>query len=121
MGGSSKSSSSSKQSTTTRDERIAATDSATVIKDALNNAKIDLTIPDSGAVDSLERISLAILEGAGKALDQTTAGAQAGLDKVLEYINAKEEDSNSSNAQKIIPWLVAGVSILALSSAIVKR
>lgn len=121
MGGSSKSSSSSSQSTTTRDERIAATDNATVIKDSFQNLT-SVTTLDAGAISSNRDITLAVLDGAQKTVSQAYEAAGGALDKVTEFLSKANEKTttDTTGAQKLAPWLLVGVSIIALTGAIKK-
>lgn len=128
MGGKSPSSTSTTQTTTTRDERIAATDNATIIKDAFQNLT-DINITDGGSfdvaknsVDQNTRLALAVMQGAQKAVDTTIDASGMVIDRLAEFASAREEaDKTSSDtvgASKLLPWLVAGVGTIALAGAL---
>lgn len=121
MGGKSSSSSSSSQATNTYDQRIAATDNAVVLKDALNNLH-DVNITDGGAIASNEKIALAVIQRAADAVSSTQDAAGMALDKFTEFLTKANEKSttDTTGAQKIMPWLTAGVAVIALSSALKK-
>lgn len=125
MGGKSKSSSSSSTSTTQRDERIAATDNAIVLKDVDH-----LTLTDPGAFDlagkaisSNEKLALAVIEGAGQWMDNTMSAGEIALDKIFAGVTAAAEKttSDTTGVQKIAPWLLAGVAVVALSQSLKGR
>lgn len=119
MGGKSSSKSSSTQSTTTRDERIAATDNAVVIKDAFQTVG-NINVTDGGAIEAFERLSSGIIEGAGKLIDKALVSNDASRDKALEFVSSKEEDSNSSNFQKALPWIAGTAAVIAIAGSIKK-
>lgn len=121
MGGSSKSSSSSSQDTTTRDERIAASDNAIVLKDALQNLQ-NVTMVDGGAFDFGEAAFDFGKAVALTAVDALSDNFQSTLDKSLEFAAKAQEKttSDTTGAQKLLPWLMAGVGVVAISSALKK-
>lgn len=121
MGGSSKSSSSSSQTTTTRDERIAATDNAVVVKDAFQNLT-DISFLDGGAIDANKAVTLAVLQGAASTVQGAYEAAGGALDKVTEFLTKANEKTttDTTGAQKLAPWLLMGVSVVAISMAIKK-
>lgn len=119
MGGKSSSSSSTAQTTTTRDERIAATDQAVVIKDAFQNLK-DISLVDGGAISANRDVTLAVLDGAQNAILGSFEAAGGALDKFQEFLTKANEKSttDTTGAQKLAPWLLVGVSVVAISMAI---
>jgi hypothetical protein len=121
MGGSSKSSSSSSQSTTTRDERIAATDNATVVKDSFQNLT-SVTTLDAGAISSNRDITLAVLANAQESVQGAYDAAGGALDKFTEFLTKANEKSTTetTGATKLAPYLLIGVSVVALSMSLKK-
>ncbi|MEK7802103.1 MAG: hypothetical protein AAB276_06590 [Pseudomonadota bacterium] len=118
-GGKSSSSSDSSQTTTTRDERIAASDSAVVLKDALNNLT-NITFTDAGsfelgkvALESNKAIAIAAIDTIGN--DFSTS-----LDKTLQFLKTASEKTttDTTGAQKLMPWMMGGVAVIALSQAL---
>ena len=113
--------SSTSQTTTTSDERIAATDNAVVIKDAFQNLK-DISIIDGGAISANKDITLAVLAGAKETVEGAYTAAGGALDKFTEFLTKANEKSttDTTGAQKLMPWAVVGVSVVALSYAMKK-
>ncbi|MGH1403267.1 MAG: hypothetical protein ACRBDL_03400 [Alphaproteobacteria bacterium] len=121
MGGRSSSSSSSQTQTIQTDKRIAATDSATVI--TLDGD--DNTLTDHGAIDKAGDLSLEVISKLGevalKSLTQTEATVDVlgqSVDKTFSFVDDQSRDEDARTLSDIMPWLVAGVSILALTGAI---
>lgn len=123
MGGKSKSQSSTSQSTTTRDERIAATDNATVIKDSLNSlSAITVNTLDAGAISSNKDITLAVLANAKQSVNDAYEAGGAALDKFTEFLTKANEKTTTetTGAAKLAPYLLIGVSVVALSMSLKK-
>lgn len=118
FGGSSKSSSSNTQITNTSDNRIAATDNALVFKDSFQHLT-NLDITDGGAISANERIALAAIESSNNSQSQSNNL----LDRLAEFMThanetATKTTTDTTGAQKLMPWLVAGVAVVALSYAL---
>jgi|GEM_PF-3415248 len=118
MGGKSSSSSSSSTSTVQLDERIAATDYARVFKvEGSNNI-----LTDHDAIDAAAEAVMAALDAqtniALQALgqnQQVMASLQTGTETLLKYKNETDHDKDERLTGKLAPYLLAGVSILALT------
>lgn len=118
MGGSSSSSSSSKTTNNNSDERIAATDSATVTRVEGN----DNTVSDFGAIQAAGNLTLEVIntlsEVALKTLTQTQTAVDVlgqSTDTAYEFANYQTQNQQARSLQDSLPWLVAGVSIIALT------
>lgn len=121
-GGSSKSSSSSSTSTTQIDERLAATDNATIL-DVSNSSNISLL--DGGAIEGAKEVSLNSINLLGQVtLEALKQGQQAvetvgaAGERVLSFVDEQNRDEGQRTLSEIMPYLVAGVSVLALTGAI---
>lgn len=120
MGGRSKSSSKNETTTNQIDERIAATDSAQVFTlDGNNN-----TVTDHGAIDKAGNIVFETIELLGevalKSLDQSKSATETlgfNADKTFEFVDNQNRDENGRTVTEIAPWLILGVSVLAISGA----
>lgn len=118
MGGKSSSSSSSSTTTVQTDERIAATDSARVITvDGSNNI-----LTDYDAINAAGEAIMAALDLQGeialKALGQNQQALttlQTGTDTLLKYKSEADQEKDERLTTKLAPYLLAGVSILALT------
>lgn len=141
LGGSSKSK--SEQTISAWDNRGSATDNAVVWTGngpkatggiALNGANNKITITDGGAfalvgeaLDSHEKIILDVLSGASSAVDGASSIATAALqsisenaDKAFEFIDKNFQDAQSRSANTLIPWVIAGISVVAIAHAMRK-
>jgi len=119
MGGKSSSSSSSNTSTTQIDERIAATDNATVY-DIGEDAEVSFS--DFGAIEGAGLVALQAIDALGAVALNAQGQGQAALDgltanadKTFEFVNQENQEENSTNFQKAFPWLMGGVAVIALS------
>lgn len=143
MGGKSSSSSSSSQTTNQIDQRIAAQDSAIVLKDSAG-AMISRT--DYGAIDAAGGAiikafdnNLAVTQGgyalAESSLDSITDVAlevvRGGFDlgsnsldaisrnaeTAFSFVDKQRQDAETRLITEIMPWLIGGASIIAIAVA----
>jgi hypothetical protein len=119
MGGSSKSS--SQQQTTYIDERIGATDGAIVAREGST-----VSVLDGGAIEqafdfgleslsSNEQIVLTALEYAANLGTGALQSIGANADQAFEFVDKQRQDDMGRSYREIVPWLVAGASIVAIS------
>lgn len=120
MGGSSKSSSASSSSSVASDERVAATDNASVRLMRINGSGNVLTDYDAietageGLITAINNISdIAMLSLNQNA--QTTQQYGQGVDAMLQYKTQADQDKDERLTTKLAPYLLAGVSVLALT------
>ena len=124
MGGKSSSSSSSSTSTTQIDKRIAATDSANVIT-IENKSHGDVLLSDYDAIAAAGDLAMAALNSQAQitlqALGQTGQAVGAlgeGTQKAYEFVDDQTRDESNRTLTDVMPWLIGGVSVLALAGAI---
>ncbi len=118
MGGKSSSSSSSSTTTVQTDERIAATDQANVIKiDGSNNQLTDHEAIAKAGELALETINLAGQVAIASVTQNkaTTDTLSETTDRVLTFADEQARDEASRTLQDYLPYLLAGVSVLALT------
>ena len=120
MGGRSSSSSTSQNITTTSDERIAATDNAMVTRISGSNN----TLTDHGAVEAAGELTLEVINNlshlAQQSLNQTKTAIDVlgeSTDNAYQFINAETGNDQNQTLTKVLPWLVAGVSVIAITKA----
>ena len=120
MGGRSSSSSASTTTTIQTDERVAATDNASVRTLKIEGSNNPLT--DLDAIDRAGEAILATLESnaqvALSALGQNSQAIQTlgeGAETLLNFKQEAEQDKDERLTTKLAPYLLAGVSVLALT------
>lgn len=134
LGGSSKSK--SEQTISAWDNRGSATDNAVVWTGngpkatggiALNGANNRITITDGGAfalvgeaLDSHEKIILDVLSGANSTATAALQSISDNADKAFEFIDKNFQDAQSRSANTLIPWVIAGISVVAIAHAMRK-
>ena len=121
MGGKSSSASTTKTETTQTDERIAATDSAQVFTLEGNNN----TLTDLGAIEKAGEISFEVINTLGeialKSLNQTQSAVDVlgiNADKTFEFVDQQNTPDDSRTITKLAPWLLVGVSVLAMTGTL---
>lgn len=121
MGG--KSSSSAKTSTTTiqTDERVAATDNANVRTFKVEGSNNQLT--DLDAIEKAGELSLAALNASAQIAMQALNQNQSAIDSLagggeqfLNYVSQAEKDESERSLEKIVPYLLVGVSVVAIAT-----
>lgn len=135
LGGSSKSS--SKQTISVYDSRTVATDDGVVNRGsgatatngsiALWGANGQINLLDGGAIDlagdaiaSHEKIILDVLSGASGIASGALQSIADNADKAFQFIDKNLQDSQSRTANTLIPWVIAGVSAVAIAHAMRK-
>jgi len=120
MGGKSSSSSSNQTTTNQIDERIAATGEAIVITDGS-----EVTFTDQESIKLAGEFGLLALQSnaeiAKAAITNANASADQALgqnDKFLEFADNQAKNDGDRTFIDSLPWLIGGVSILAISGAI---
>ena len=122
MGGKSSSSASTSTTTVQTDERIAATDSAEVrIFKVDGNSN---TLTDHEAISQAGALALEALSTTAnialRALDNNKASSDRlgeNSDKVLSFVDDQNRDEGSRTVTELAPWLLVGVSVVALMRA----
>lgn len=122
MGGKSSSKSSSSTTTTQIDERLAATDNASIIDIGSNS---DVVLTDQGAIDSAGILALETINQFGAITMQALSQGESAVDVLsqrdqsfLDFADAQNRDDEQRTLENIMPWLIGGVSVLALTGAI---
>lgn len=120
MGG--KSSSKSDQKTYQYDNRIAATDQAIVLTGGSSISFVDAGLVDVArdALSSNEKILLELLDGVNAFGIGSLDAIRSNADKAFEFVDKQLQDEEERTARTLIPWLVAGGSIVAISYAMRK-
>lgn len=147
MGGRSSSSSSSSQTTNQVDQRIAAQDSAIVVKDA-NGVNIVRT--DYGAIDaagdivfkSLDQnllitqeandlaeksldnntmLTFEIIEGANSLSSKSLDAISGNANTAFDFVDKQRQDAEVRLISNIVPWLVGGASVIAIATVYGRR
>ncbi len=121
MGGKSSSSSSNQTTTIQTDERIAATDSATVTTlDGNNNI-----LTDHGAIDKAGELTFEAINTLGQialqSLTQTSSAVDVlgrSTDSAFEFVDDQNRDEENRTLETIVPYLMAGVAVIALSGGL---
>lgn len=121
MGGSSKSS--SETSTYQTDNRIGATDNAVVVAggSTLNLTDPGLVALAGDALDQNERVLLEVLKGAGSLGITALQSIGSSANKAFDFVDKARTDEDQRTSRTLIPWLVAGASVFAISWAIKSR
>lgn len=123
MGGKSSSSSSQSTSTVQTDKRIAATDSAIVTTvEGSNNIITDYEAIEKAGNLTYEAISK-IGDIAMQALTQNQSAVdvlKSSTDNAFNFVDNQNRDEESRQLKELAPWLVLGVSVIALSSGFKK-
>ena len=121
MGGKSSSSSEAKTTTIQTDKRIAATDSSRVFSiEGNNNVLTDYdSIREAGAIvlralDTQSELTQLALGQTGQAVESLSTGA----DRFLEFADNQTKNQEVRSLKDYLPYLLAGVSVMALSGRI---
>lgn len=119
MGGKSSSSATTQTQTIQTDERIAATDSAFVVTGS------DNTLTDHGAIDKAGELSFEAINTLGQVALQSLTQTQTTVDtlgqsadRAFEFVDEQNRDEGSRTLTEIMPWLMAGVAVMAISGSI---
>lgn len=118
MGGKSSSSSSTSTTTIQTDERIAATDSAFV------NTGSDVVLSDYGAINAAGELGLETIHTLGQVALSSLWQSQNAIDSLKQsadnsfnFVDQQNRDEDSRTITELAPWLMLGVSVLAISGA----
>jgi hypothetical protein len=121
MGGKSSSSSSARTTTIQTDERVAATDNANVRTFKIEGSNNQLT--DLDAIEKAGELSLAALNASAQIAMQALNQNQSAIDSLanggeqfLSYVSDAEKDESERSLEKIVPYLLVGVSVVAIAT-----
>lgn len=124
MGG--KSSSSSSTASNAYDNRIGISaeglDGGSIVANS-GSGVINMTDPGliglaENALSQNERILLEVLEGAANLGIGAMTSIGSNADKAFEFVDKARQDEDQRTARALIPWLVAGASVFAITWAI---